>query len=248
MAHSPKPITTYNVSHDETDNTIDIHIHAPKLRSENLSLTTWGSSYVLANALHTIKVDSCKFSNEGVDILELGAGTGLVGLSASVIWKGNVILTDLSGIVPGLAQNIDANQELLITTGTSATCGSLDWNSPSNLILHDKDVIDPKQAVESQVSSDSGKVNIILAADCIYDSDHPEMLVNTILTWMRPGEQSRVVIAYPLRVAYLDAIRDMWERLEALGLISIQEGRADAGDEFEDETLIEWAVFKWKEP
>lgn len=241
MAHSPKPITKYNILRGDTGTAFPIRIHAPKLRSENLSLTTWGSSYILANALREIPIHKGAFSEDGLDILELGAGTGLVGLSASVIWKGDAVLTDLPGIVLGLALNIDANHEILTAAGTKVTCGSLDWNRPSQLELHNTERRD------SNMDSDSSKASIVLAADTIYDSDHPEMLVKTIFSWLRLGEHARVIVAYPLRVAYLDAIREMWERLEAGGLTSIQEGRADAGDEFEDENMIEWAVFKWKQ-
>jgi predicted nicotinamide N-methyase len=241
MAHSPKPVTAYSVSRGDKGNDISVNIHAPELRSENLSLTTWGSSFVLANQLHNIEVDRRSFTHNGIDILELGAGTGLVGLSGAVIWKGGVVLSDLSGIVPGLAQNIQSNQEILVAAGVSATCGSLDWNKPTELHLQ----VDGDGILET-LSDEARQAAVVLAADCIYDSDHPEMLANTIFAWLRPGERSRAIIAYPLRVAYLDAIRDMWERLEAGGLILIQEGREDAGEEFEDETLIEWCVWKWK--
>ncbi|RMD43047.1 hypothetical protein DV735_g2079, partial [Chaetothyriales sp. CBS 134920] len=232
MAASAKPLTTYSIPRGDGGDPVRIVIHNPNLRSENLNLTTWGSSYVLAQALHTIHIDRTVFENkqERVQILELGAGTGLVGLGASVIWKGNVLLTDLPGIVPGLALNIAANRDELIAAGTQAYCGTLDWRRPTELI------VDPAQ----------NQVPIILVADCIYDPDHPEMLVDVIIARLQPSDTSRLVIAYPLRVAYLDAIRDMWERLERSGLESVQTGRDDAGDEFDDESLIEWAVFKWK--
>ncbi|RMZ90893.1 hypothetical protein DV736_g1868, partial [Chaetothyriales sp. CBS 134916] len=247
MAASAKPLTTYTISRGEESDPISLLIHTPDLRSENLSLTTWGSSYVLAQALHTIDIDKTAFDTDIVHIIELGAGTGLVGLSASVIWKGNVLLTDLPGIAPGLALNIAANKDDLTVAGTRAYCGSLDWRRPSELIVDNPQNQAFRPEHRSHILVDPHKVPIILVADCIYDPDHPEMLVNAILTRLQPGGKSRLVIAYPLRIAYLDAIRDMWERLESGGLESIQAGRADAGEEFDDESLIEWAVFKWKD-
>ncbi|RMZ75487.1 hypothetical protein DV738_g5453, partial [Chaetothyriales sp. CBS 135597] len=250
MAASAKPLSTYTIARGDDSEPLRLVIHNPDLRSENLNLTTWGSSYVLAQALHTIHIDRTVFEAAGdIHIIELGAGTGLVGLSASVIWKANVLLTDLPGIVPGLALNIAANKDELVSAGTKAYCATLDWRRPAEL------VVDPAQnqvfftapsprAVPLDHSTT--KVPVILVADCIYDPDHPEMLIDVILARLLPGDKSWLVIAYPLRVAYLDAIRDMWERLELSGLESVQTGRADAGDEFDDESLIEWAVFKWK--
>ncbi|RMZ79058.1 hypothetical protein DV737_g3552, partial [Chaetothyriales sp. CBS 132003] len=247
MAASAKPPTTYTISRGQESEPISVLIHNPDLISENLGLTTWGSSYVLAQALHTLDVDKTVFDAQPVHIIELGAGTGLVGLSASVIWKANVLLTDLPGIVPGLALNISANKDDLAVAGTKAYCASLDWRRPLELVLDETQNQGFGPDCKSHKLVDPHKVPVIIAVDCIYDSDHPEMLVNTILARLQPGQKSRFVIAYALRIAYLDPIRDMWERLESVGLESIQTGRGDAGDEFDDESLIEWAVFKWKD-
>lgn len=262
MAHSPQALTTYNISRGDAGSDFPVQIHVdPSISADNLPLTTWGSSYVLANALHNISIDRRAFTEGSIHILELGAGTGLVGLSASVIWKGNVVLTDLSGIVPGLAQNIKANTELLSAAGTTARCGSLDWTSPEHLELQDssalpayhglypeKDESGEHDIVEDHQPSNSNlKASIIVAADIIYDADHPEMFVNTVFTWLKPGQHSRVVVALPQRPAYDEARQEMRHRLEAGGLIAIQDGEADAGEEFEDERVICWDVFKWNE-
>src|ERR1700761_5943234 len=101
------------------------------IKAENLSLSTWGASFVLANHLHKLKLPSHAKAHDQDWILELGAGTGLVGITASCIWKASVVLTDLPGIVPGLTANIALNGPFLSKSGGSASCGSLDWRSPS---------------------------------------------------------------------------------------------------------------------
>ena len=212
---------------------ISVQISEPHVKSENLSLSTWGASFVLANHLHKITVPA------GVNILELGAGTGLVGLSAAAIWQASVVLTDLHAIVPSLEANISLNQKLLEQTGGKARAGSLDWTSPSEIVLSDSLTIsrEPKN-----------KPQVILAADTIYDEDHPELLCDNIVKWLAEGPDSRVIMCYPLRMAYIDHVRDFWERMDAAGLECCEEGKEEA-DEIWNEvahTPFEWCIWRWK--
>jgi predicted nicotinamide N-methyase len=242
MEHQMRPISTFTVPSNKEGEHVDIEIHVSRLRAENLDLATWGSSSILANQLHLLDVRPNDVAQDEIQMLELGAGTGLVGLSAAVIWKANIVLTDLHPLIPGLAKNIEENAKTLAASGASARAGTLDWNKSSTLVLYgDDDERKPRV-----LSADTAKASIVFAADTIYSEDHPEMLCNAIFAWLKPGPQSRVIIAYPLRVVYLDAIRELWARLEAGGLVSIQEGKAETGDEWDDEKLHEWSVWKWR--
>ena len=57
-----------------------------------------------------------------------------------------------------------------------------------------------------------------------------------------------------MRIAYLDAMREFWEVMEAGGLVCVKEGREELGDgmvgkekeEWDDERLHEWCIWKWK--
>ena len=210
------------------DAEIQVDIVEPEYRSENLTLVTWTSSHVLANQIH-------KFDRPGeatIPVLELGAGTGLVGLTAAKLWQKQVILTDLPGILPGLRANIDANNI------SQMQCGSLDWRSADLLSLEDG---------REMRASQGAQASVIFAADTIYDEDHPELLSHAILTWLARTSDSQAILCYPLRVAYLDYIREIWTILEEAGLEAVREGqeRADEKD-WDDECLCEWVVFKWK--
>jgi hypothetical protein len=243
MEHSTRPTTRYRVPRDKEGNFIDVELHVPHLRAENLSLQTWGSSYILASQLHRFVEDIQLSRRDTVQILELGAGTGLVGLSAAALFDANVILTDLEPIVPGLAKNIKANSELLAGKNACAACGSLDWNQPLKLIIKTED----KEMTQKTLSSATDKATVVLAADTIYSEEHPRMLSSTILAWLKPGTTSRAIISYPLRVAYLDAIRELWELLEAGGLQCLDEGKAETGDEWDDERSHEWSLWAWQQ-
>lgn len=236
------PKRTFNVSLSPT-NTTEIAIAEPDVSADNLALITWNSSFILANQLH--KLDVQFEENNDIPILEIGAGTGLVGLAAAVLWRKQAILTDLPGIVPALGANVDLNATALKEAGTNVQCGTLDWHDANTLQLADGTTYHADSTSSNRTQK---KASVILAADTIYDEDHPELLRNVILTWLAKNKSARLVICYAMRVAYLDHIREIWRMLEEDGLESVGEGqvRADS-DDWDDECLCEWVVWRWKE-
>ena len=215
---------------------IDVQIAEPALRAEGLSLQTWTSSFILASLLHKLDIDLSQ-CNKVIPVLELGAGTGLVGLTAARVWGTSVILTDLAPIVPGLAGNIALNTGHGHPEAATAECGSLDWKRPQELQV----------SQGRSYSATRDKAQIILAADTVYSEEHPELLSAVILQWLAPGPDSRAILTYPLRVAYLDQIRELWETLERGGLEAVKDGtERESTDTWDDECLCEWSVWRWK--
>ena len=251
----------FDIPKNSSGETVHIKLEEPALVAENLRLTTWGSSFILATHLHRFALDwnslhpaaSHVSDNTGttssttstISVLELGAGTGLVGLSAAAIWNTNVVLSDLAPIVPGLAVNICTNRKTLCALGGSAFCGTLDWANPDKLVLHSIDAEGQRQQ-EHTLQAETNKATVILAADTIYSEEHPGMLSGTILRWLKHGPDARAIIAYPMRVAYLDEIRELWELLQSGGLEAIDEGRELVGDDWDDEVLHEWSMWRWQ--
>lgn len=234
---------------DDNGATLDVRICETAIVSEGLSLSTWGAAFVLAQNLYKIKIPTGNHETSAAKsspsdqpfILELGAGTGLVGLTAAALWKAHVILTDLPLILPGIAANVSSNAQLLKQHGGSAFCGSLDWTNPE--VLQQS-----APAVEISATNNSNKPEVILAADTIYAEEHPELLVDTIKTWLVAGSRARVIMCYPLRMAYIDHIRDFWERMEEAGLECYEEGREEGIEEWNEvaNTPFEWCVWRWK--
>ena len=227
---------------DGKGSSITIHIdEAPGLSAKGLSFATWGAAFVLSDLLHQFPLPKVEDREpRSLEILELGAGTGLVGISAAAIWRRPVLLTDLPSILPGLTKNIDINNYLLRASGASVSCGSLDWSSPSSIRIPATDKsIEPNNA---------SKPSIVLAADTWYDPEHPQLIADTITTWLAPGPNSRVILCYPLRFAYIDYIREFWELMEAKGFHCVQEGRVMGKEEWNEVpgTEFEWCVWKWK--
>ncbi|KAI4730360.1 hypothetical protein E4T49_01750 [Aureobasidium sp. EXF-10728] len=215
----------FTVPSNGSGETIQVRISEPNLTSENLGLETWAASHILASQLHHLGV---------LPILELGAGTGLVGVTAATLWKQPVVLTDLAPLVPALDANIHLNSEGLEKANTTMEAGTLDWKHPTTLLVKDE------QRPQTEA-------HVIFAADTIYSEEHPELLANVILKWLRKDKEARFLIAYPLRVCYIDYIREMWERLEEGGMEAMEEGREEASqDLFNDERLVEWSLWRWK--
>ena len=136
----------------------------------------------------------------GRRVLELGSGTGLAGLSASVI-GGDVLLTDLPTVTDySLRPNIAKNAAAAAAADSagagaatrqarscwpeghavgrgSAACMSLDWTA---------DV--PSQAAAAGV--DLGKVEVLLAAECVWLVELVNPFVATVLALLRASAGS----------------------------------------------------------
>ncbi|KAK2762256.1 hypothetical protein FQN54_001266 [Arachnomyces sp. PD_36] len=231
----------FTVPVSSTEN-VSLTLHEPSLTSDNLGMKTWVSSYLLAKRLalaHApeqplLPADSSV--NQKLRVLELGAGTGLVGLAFASIWgsAASVHLTDLPAIVPNLAHNVTLNEEILEQAGAGCTTGVLDWS-----IVHEAP------------PPDEEKYEVILAADPLYSSDHPPWLVQTINRWLSRDKGARVMVEMCLRDAYLPQVEDFRKRMHAIGLSPIDEGTEIGYDDWESsdgeslEVRCWWSVWSW---
>lgn len=114
-------------------NPFSLAIKEPAITGDSLGFKTWGSSYLLALQLPTLSSTSLfrlfdeSFGEPRPRVLELGSGTGLLGLAAAAIWRLDVTMSDLPSIVPNLAANAAANAEVLSKRGASVEVGALTW-------------------------------------------------------------------------------------------------------------------------
>ncbi|KAK5001298.1 hypothetical protein LTR28_012827, partial [Elasticomyces elasticus] len=186
---------------------IDLRIHEPALTEDNLGLKTWASSYLLAKRLHTLRKElsmltstdtrSHDSEHEHPSALELGAGTGLVGMAAAAVLHCKILLTDLPDIVPNLAKNAATNMEVIANHGGSCQTAVLDWSTPSNLPTLDTH----HAAGDDDKPYGRGRFRLILVADPLYDRQHPRLLVQTIEYHLSRSGAARVVVELPLRDA-----------------------------------------------
>ncbi|EFR04179.1 hypothetical protein MGYG_07186 [Nannizzia gypsea CBS 118893] len=224
-----------------TDSEFQVTLHEPSLTSDNLGNKTWVSSYMLSQRLHIFYssglVPTSKDQNLPLRTLELGAGTGLVGISFAAVWSAaaTVHLTDLPAIVPNLTHNISLNGDLISKVKSSITTGVLDWSLQSGVSLQS-----------------TGKYDIILVADPLYSSDHPRWLARAIEVHISSNSSSRLVLELPLREVYLPQVHELKKRLDHIGLYILEEGEEIGYDDWaaKDGSPVEvrcwWSVWAWK--
>jgi D-xylulose reductase len=218
-----------------------ILIHEPALTSDNLGLKTWAASYLLAQRLHTICLPN-SFDRSEREVLELGAGTGLVGIAAAIAWKASVFLTDMSTIEPNLRRNVVANSATMARYGGSAVSGVLDWTKPERMEIFENA---PEQIPKS--------FRLIVAADSIYSASQPAMLVETINHWLSPHKDARLVLEMPRRESYKAELQSLKEHLEKSGLVIVEEteeaGHDDWGHDTSDESSLVhcwYSMWTWR--
>ncbi|KUI58667.1 Protein-lysine N-methyltransferase EFM2 [Cytospora mali] len=172
----------------------DLAIKEPPLTGDNLGLKTWGSSYVLSQMLFTIGQTSLSHLLGQEDnqirpaVLELGSGTGLLGLAAAAIWRTQVILSDLPEIVPNLSYNVEKNRQMIEERGGAVVAGALTWGG-------DEDEVDPV------LFPTKNSFKVIIVADPLYDDVHPGLLAGAIDEQLSMDPDARAMIMVPQRDA-----------------------------------------------
>ncbi|KAG9755000.1 VPS28-domain-containing protein, partial [Aureobasidium melanogenum] len=245
-----KPVIT---SSHEQDTTIQVSIHEPALTEDNLGLKTWASSFVFARNWHTLRdrIPLIFDKDENATILELGAGTGLVGIAAAAVLGANVLLTDLPEIVPNLERNITSNEDIINSRNGSACAAMLDWTVPEKIIYPEKTNESRRPLIAEEESS---TYPLIVAADPIYSKEHPGWLVQTINCHLSHVPDARVLIQIPIREAYAEERADLKDRMVGIGLELCHEQTETGYDDWSDgqgEELSEvecWlGMWKWKD-
>ncbi|KAK4694732.1 hypothetical protein P7C71_g2897, partial [Lecanoromycetidae sp. Uapishka_2] len=235
---------------------LKIELHEPSLTGDNLGHKTWVASYLLATQLPTLlprhfPMITIQDSDDRPLILELGAGTGLVGLAASGLFSSLISLTDLDTIVPNLRYNIEKNKHLTADTKSDVYASKLDWEDAA------KEAQERKRRAQGSLQeyryiddTDKYKYDIIFAADSLYAVEHVDWLIKTMSSFLRKRSRSRIFVCLPLRPGskYPGRFR---ESLGFEGFEVIEEGRMIGYDDWKtesgeaEEVECWWSVWKW---
>lgn len=114
-----------------------------------------------------------------LNVLELGCGCGVVGIAlAQTVPDCSVLLTDLPEVDELVARNIEASNPAIQSTIEFAP---LDWESPLPRQVH------------------SRTFDIIIAAECIYNTDSIPPLVSTLSSLITKSPKAVVLVATKVR-------------------------------------------------
>ncbi|RFU34818.1 hypothetical protein B7463_g1564, partial [Scytalidium lignicola] len=197
-------------------------INEPALTGDNLGFKTWGTAFSLTKRLEWLGEQYLSHllqSDKSSNVLEIGSGTGLVGIGAAAIWKCHVVVTDLPEILSNLQFNVKKNVGIVCQQGGSLDCEALDWMNPP----------------ETLAGSKCGKFEIILASDPIYDEEHPELVANMITRYQLRDPNSRAIVAVPLRdKATVKMAQKLVHHMNESGHELLHEGQERYYDDWEE--------------
>jgi precorrin-6B methylase 2 len=145
------------------------------------------AGFLLVNKLAKVLPDE-RQSSTSLKVLELGCGTGLVGLAMGILLQNcHVTLTDLETASSLVHENISQNQKSF-APGSSAEFKVLEWaNHPEWL--------------------SKMEYNVIFVGDCIYNTDYAHDLLKTLQFVLQ--DCSIIILASKLRHKSEDSFDEM---------------------------------------
>ncbi|EEB06052.1 methyltransferase Rrg1 [Schizosaccharomyces japonicus yFS275] len=204
-----------------------IVIREPRLTYESLGFKTWGSAPLLTRNLYRWGP-----ADPSISVLELGAGTGLMGIGAATMLGWQVVCTDLPVIVDNLRYNVEQNAKHIAKRGGSVSAQVLDWTNPPPTDGEDA----PAWAVR--------KYNRVMVSDCLYETQFAELCIALILRFLRPD--GVLLTEYPLRETTLEEIATFEGKLFALGFERVtgeEIGEEDFGSHYP--VTCRWSRWFW---
>ncbi|KFY36694.1 hypothetical protein V495_07673 [Pseudogymnoascus sp. VKM F-4514 (FW-929)] len=205
------------------------------MTADNIGFKTWGTALIVAQKVLPFIPSRLPHlfppSTPSVpSVLELGAGTGLLGLAAAALWGTEVVMTDLPAIVPNLARNAEFNEVAIAQHGGSAKTDVLDWSS-----------MGPGE-----------EYDLVIAADPLYEPEHPIWLAGAIDGRLSHNEGARALVGFPLRDKTTEGFGEVLRReMGGRGFELLEEGREEGFDDWEvngerGRVLCWWGVWKRK--
>ncbi|CAN6478070.1 unnamed protein product [Victoria cruziana] len=165
-----------------------------QLPSEGLSFQLWPAATALVSLMDqdhlpipsVEKIKGIRNGGRPIRALELGSGTGLVGIAAAALLGVQVVLTDLPHVLPNLLFNAQANEGAVRASGRggSVSVDCLRWGNADDCVKH------------------SG-LDLILASDVVYHSHLFDPLLKTLLLLLA---QETVLVMAHLRRWKKDAV------------------------------------------
>lgn len=157
--------------------------------ADEVGATVWDCSLVLTYYMeHTDTVKDKR-------VIELGSGTGLVGLAAAMLGASEVLLTDRSHLLQGIRHNVQIN-----SLGGTVRVEELEWGEACSHLCPPFDVI--------------------LLSDCFYDTHSTTKLLKSIAELS--GTTTLIIFAHEDRITSEDCFNEIskhgmtWDKVHDL--------------------------------
>ncbi|XP_002119296.2 protein N-lysine methyltransferase METTL21D-like [Ciona intestinalis] len=169
-------VRTVDVARNETELTLSIH----QVEHGDVGCVVWDAALVLLKYLAT---PSGRKYVQNKCVIELGAGTGVVGLSADIVGASKVILTDLPHILPLIDHNIKENTNILAHSKAEISGSTLRWGNTTDI----------KNILRKHL------IDCVLISDCVYYEDGLDNLIETIIIILNSNPSATVLCSYEKR-------------------------------------------------
>lgn len=136
-----------------------------QLSSQGLSFQLWPAAAALVSLLdrQSASLFGCSAAQgRRLRLLELGSGTGLVGIAAAALLGARVTVTDLPHVLPNLQFNVDANAGAVERGGGKVEVAALSWGEVRDMESIGRDY------------------DIVLGSDVVYHDHLYEPLLETL--------------------------------------------------------------------
>ncbi|KAJ0177777.1 hypothetical protein K1T71_006650 [Dendrolimus kikuchii] len=190
MSHKKSSFQTNDLFPREID--IEVCLKTLKVYQKiegDVNCVVWDASLVLAKYLESMCQHKSDFLS-GIKVLELGAGLGVVGLTAATLGA-QVTLTDLPEALSLLRLNITENKPKIGSMGGYAIAESLVWGDNTSDILKEE-------------------FDMVVLADCVYYEEALQPLLET-LKYLNSGMNKKPMIYLTQELRDTDTQKKLWE-------------------------------------
>jgi len=183
----------------------------------------WDAAIVLLKFLFTVKGQQIVKNKK---VVELGSGTGVVGLASLLAGATSAYITDLQELLPLVNLNLEENFKLIKNYRTDLTLLTAAENSFKNVKVaelkwgDEKSIKDCVDFIQQNKSNQKEKV-CLLIADCVYYEKGADDLVKTIADLLNTFDDDSVALcSYAIRTTgdKVEVLKNFIRKLKSSGL------------------------------
>ncbi|RUS27328.1 putative methyltransferase-domain-containing protein [Jimgerdemannia flammicorona] len=211
---------------DINNSNIAVRIHEPGVVGDDIGFKTWGAAPMLAKKIAQTNLIPNLHTH---DLLELGTGTGLVGLLCAKLGARSVTLSDYH---PNVLATVSRNVQENAFSAPLVTVSKLDWrdiNSPSSL--------------------PGGTYDVLVGSDLLYEIEHGRLLPRVVERFLARGARrdtgaGAFHFMAPLRRTHWEEVRVFEEEMTRHGFVSVCTEESER--EEEEGGVMAYRYWEWR--